>query len=429
MAITYFVVRILEVFEIEQSWQLEVATQQRLQAQQEALESQRQAREEIERWSRQLEDVVNTIAMAISQPLDLKEMLDIALRKALELTGLEAGVVYLVNEQTHELALITHRGLSQRFIQGVERMKFDEGITGRAARSGEPIVVENISKDPRLTRMVVKEEGLPFLASVPLKSKDRVLGIMNLASKSRRPFTPQEVTLLTAIGQQIGVAIENARLHQQVRHLATVEERDRLARELHDRLAQALGYLNVKASITDELLSNGQINQAQASLLELKEIAKETYTDVREAIFSLRTTALSGLGLPSTLQEYLAEYRAHYGVDARLMVDNESLTEFPADVGIQIIRIIQEALTNIRKHAGASKAWVRFEQEGDRARISVEDDGQGFDPAQVTGEGRQYFGLQIMRERAESVGGSLELDSRAGQGTRVVIRLPLTPGG
>ena len=429
LAIAYFVVRILEVFEIEQSRQLEVATQQRFQAQQEALESQRQAREEIERWSKQLEDVVNTIAMAISQPLELKEMLDVALRKVLELTGLEAGGVFLIDDRAQELTLVVQHGLSQRLIQGIERMKFGEGLAGRAASSGEPIVVENLSEDPRLISMVTKEEGFRFHASVPLKSRGRVLGIMGLASKNYRQFSPQEVTLLTAIGQQIGVAIENARLHQQVRHLATVEERDRLARELHDRLAQALGYLNVKASITDELLSGGQINQAQASLLEMKEIAKETYTDVREAIFSLRTTASSGLGLLATLQEYLAEYRAHYGVDARLVVDDESLAEFPADVEIQIIRIIQEALTNVRKHAGASKAWVRFEQHGDRIRISVEDDGQGFDPAQVTGEGQRYFGLQIMRERAESVGGDLELDSRPGKGTRLVIRVPLTPRG
>ena len=429
LAIAYFVVRILEVFEIEQSRQLEVATQQRFQAQQEALESQRQAREEIERWSKQLEDVVNTIAMAISQPLELKEMLDVALRKVLELTGLEAGGVFLIDDRAQELTLVVQHGLSQRLIQGIERMKFGEGLAGRAASSGEPIVVENLSEDPRLISMVTKEEGFRFHASVPLKSRGRVLGIMGLASKNYRQFSPQEVTLLTAIGQQIGVAIENARLHQQVRHLATVEERDRLARELHDRLAQALGYLNVKASITDELLSGGQINQAQASLLEMKEIAKETYTDVREAIFSLRTTASSGLGLLATLQEYLAEYRAHYGVDARLVVDDESLAEFPADVGLQIIRIIQEALTNVRKHAGASKAWVRFEQHGDRVRISVEDDGRGFDPAQVAGEGRRYFGLQIMRERAESVGGDLELDSRPGKGTRLVIRVPLTPRG
>jgi len=429
LAITYFVVRILEVFKIEQSRKLEGATQQRFQAQQEALESQRQAREEIERWSKQLEDVVNTIAMAISQPLELKEMLDIGLRKALELTGLEVGAVFLVDERAKELTLVAHRGVSQRIVQDLEGLKFGEGLAGRAARSGEPIFVENLSEDSRLTSTVIKDGGFRFSATVPLKCKGRMLGIMNLTTKSRRPFTSQEVTLLTAIGQQIGVAIENARLYQQVRNLATLEEQGRLARELHDNLSQTLGYLNLKASITGDLLSSGQINQAQASLLELKQIARETYTDVREGIFNLRATASSlESGFLPALREYLAEYRAHYGVDARLVVDNEPLPGFPADVRIQLLRIIQEALTNVRKHAGASKAWVRFEQDGGRVRISVEDDGQGFDPAQVMEEGQRYFGLQIMHERAESVGGDLVLDSRPGQGTRVVIWVPLTPG-
>jgi signal transduction histidine kinase len=428
LAITYFIVRILEVFEIEQNRQLEVATQQRFQAQQETLEAGRQAREEIEQWSKQLEDVINTIATAISQPLELKEMLDVALRKVLELTGLEVGTVFLADDRARELTLVAYQGLSQRHIQDLRRIKFGEGLVGRVAGSGEPIVVENLSEDPRLISKVTKEEEIRYSANVPLKSKGRVLGIMGLASKNYRQFSPQEVTLLTAIGQQIGVAIENARLYQRVRSLAAEEERGRLAREMHDNLAQTLGYLNLKASITEKRLSSGQIAQAQASLLELKQIAGEAYTDARETIFSLRTTASSELGLLPTLREYLAEYRAHYGVDAQLVVDNESLPEFPADVGIQIICIIQEALTNVRKHAGASRAWVRFEQDGDRVRISVEDDGQGFDPAQVAGEGQRYFGLQIMRERAESVGGDLELDSRPGKGTRLVIRVPLTPG-
>lgn len=176
------------------------------------------------------------------------------------------------------------------------------------------------------------------------------------------------------------------------------------------------------------MLARGETDQVQASLLELKGIAKETYTDVREAIFNLRATVSSGPGLLLTLQEYLAEYRAHYGVDARLVAGDESAVELPADVGIQVIRIIQEALTNVRKHASASKAWVRFEQTGGQVRITVEDDGRGFDPARVVGGGRQHFGLQIMRERAESVGGSLELDSRPDQGTQVVVQVPFASG-
>jgi GAF domain-containing protein len=240
LAIAYFVVRILRVFEIEQARQLEAAARQSFQAQQEALEAQCRACEEIGRWNERLQDVVSTIALAINQPLELKEMLNIALHKALELTGLEVGVVFLVNDRAEELTLVAHHGLSQRIIQDLQGLKFDQGLAGRAARSGEPIVIENFSEDPRPISMAAKEEGFRFHASVPLKSKDRVLGIMSLTSKVRRPFTPQEVTLLTAIGQQIGVAIENVRLYEQVQSIAALEERGRIGRELHDGLAQMI---------------------------------------------------------------------------------------------------------------------------------------------------------------------------------------------
>jgi len=429
LAITFFVVRVLRVFEIEQRRQLEMATQQHLQAQQEALETQRQAREEIERWSAQLEDVVNTIAMAISQPLELKEILDIALRKALELTGLEAGTVYLVDDRAEELTLVAHHGLSQRVIQGVDGMKIGEGLTGRAAGSGELIVVENVSEDPRLTRMVIKKEGFQFQASVPLKSKDRVLGVITMVSKGRRPFIPQEVNILTAIGQQIGIAIENARLNEQLQSIAALEERDRIGRELHDGLAQVLGYMHLKSKAVEGLLSSGQMAQAQAELHEIQEVAREAYGDVRESILGLRTTITPSAGLIPTLTEYLHKFSRQSGISARLVMGDDAKMEFAPAAEIQLLRIIQEALTNIRKHSQASRAWVRFEADAEGAVITVEDDGRGFDPSRIGQDGQEHFGLQTMRERAESVGGVVQISTQPGQGTRLTVQLPLSRRG
>jgi len=424
LAIAYFIVRTLAVFEIERGRQLEVATRQRFQAQQEALEAQRQAREEVEQWSEQLEDAVNTIAMAISQPLELKEVLGIALRKVLELTGLEAGAVYLVDDRAEELTLVAHHGLSQRVVQGVDRMKFDEGLTGRAARSEEPIVVENVSEDPRLTRMVIKEEGFQFQASVPLKSKDRVLGVITMVSRGRRPFRPQEVTILTAIGQQIGVAIENARLYERVQGMAALEERGRIGRELHDGLAQVLAYLHLQSKAAEGLLSSGQIAQAQAELQGMQEVAQEAYGDVRESILGLRTTITPSEGLIPTLTEYFDKFSQQSGINARLVIGDDTDVKFVPVVEIQLLRIIQEALANIRKHSGASRAWVRFEADEAGAVITIEDDGQGFDPSRIWQDRQEHFGLQTMRERAESVGGTLHILTQPGQGVRMTVQLP-----
>jgi signal transduction histidine kinase len=130
------------------------------------------------------------------------------------------------------------------------------------------------------------------------------------------------------------------------------------------------------------------------------------------------------VGLLPTLQEYLAEYRTHYGLDAHLVVEGDGSVELTSEVASQLLRIIQEALTNVRKHSGAKSVRVCCREDQDQICINIEDDGRGFYPGE-TDEAQQHFGLQIMRERAESVGGSLELESQPGQGTRVVVRMPL----
>jgi nitrate/nitrite-specific signal transduction histidine kinase len=364
----------------------------------------------------------------ISASLEPGQVLDAVAKAARQVLGADIGVVGLLDEERREVSVKAMAGTRTEMLRDL-RVPVKGEVSGSLLASGQPLIVEEFGRD-LLTphaRDLIAVEGVVSFLGVPLKRGERLLGLVGVMTRQRRRFSQDDAQLLMRLASQVVVAIENARLYQQVRHMTALEERDRLAREIHDHLAQSLGYLNVKASITDELLSGGQMAQAQASLHEMREVARETYTDVREAIFSLRETVLPGLGLLPSLREYLAEYRTYYGVEARLEVDDESLTQVPAHVGIQIIRIVKEALTNVRKHAGASKAWVRFEGDGDWTRIIVEDDGQGFDPVQIRGEGQRYFGLQIMRERAESVGGSLELDSWPGRGTRAVIHVPHTP--
>ncbi len=127
------------------------------------------------------------------------------------------------------------------------------------------------------------------------------------------------------------------------------------------------------------------------------------------------------------MREYLNEYRSDYGLDTRLVADADEIQLSP-EVEAQVFRIVQEALTNVRKHAQASRAWIRFERDDGLCCITIEDDGQGFDPDQATWDSQRHFGLQIMPERARNVGGSLELDSHPGKGTRVLIRVPLSSG-
>jgi signal transduction histidine kinase len=425
-AIAYFVVRILQVFEMERRRQLDLAIQERFQVQTEALAAQERACVEIERWSASMADMVHTVSSAISQPVSLEETMQIVLRETIGLAGLESGAVFLLDDGEAVLHLVAHEALPEWVAGHLAEVKVGDGLAGWVAQAGELLIIDDIAHDPR-PFVPRGEEVVRFYVGVPLKAHGKVVGVMNVSSPEQHELSAQQVVLLVAVGQQLGVAIENSRLYQRIRYLATTEERSRLAREIHDNLSQLLGYLNLKATSAEQLLANGQTAQARDALVEVKRIAQDAYADARETIFSLRATAFDS-GLLPALKEYLNDYWTYYGLRADLSIDDPSLAEFPADVGIQVSCIIQEALTNVRKHAGATRVWLRFEPRGSEVQITIKDNGRGFDPVQNTAIGGLRFGLSIMRERAESVGGRLGLDSQPGEGTRVVVWMPRPTG-
>lgn len=380
------------------------------------IETQRSAREALTLYQ---------LGAAVSSSLELDQVLQAVAKGAREALAGDIGLVGLQDAEHQELVLEAMAGAHSADWCGL-RIPLKQL---RAITLAEPVSLAERPSD--LAEPLVRlwdAEHITSVLAVPLLRGETPHGIVAVLTRARRAFVAEEIRLLARLAQQVVVAIENARLYQQVRHLAVLEERDRLAREMHDDLAQALGYLNLKASITSDLLLQGEAEQARTSLLEMKQIARTVYTDTREAIFSLRNTVTSGADLLPMLREYLAEYRTHYGLDTRLVVEDASLVEFPTDLAVQLSRIIQEGLTNIRKHAQATRAWVRFEREGHQARIVVEDNGRGFDSTTAPAGGEEHFGLEIMHERAQSFGGSVELESEIGRGTRVVIRAPIPPG-
>ncbi len=216
---------------------------------------------------------------------------------------------------------------------------------------------------------------------------------------------------------------EQEQVVHKARQVAMLEERQRLAREIHDQLAQAIGYMHLQVAAVADLLNAGQMEEARAALEALKRHARETYVDVRESIFNLRVHGLSQQGFLPTLRQYLAEYQTHYGIAITFEAEAESLADVPLAVATQAIRIIQEALSNVRKHAQTRAARVQVARKGECMHIVVEDQGVGFEPECQAASGR-LFGLQIMRERAAAIGGTLEIQSTPGQGTRVVLHVP-----
>lgn len=224
--------------------------------------------------------------------------------------------------------------------------------------------------------------------------------------------------------RSVGIT-QNITAHKQAevseRMLAEMRERNRLAQELHDTVAQALGYLNLKINMAYTSMAGHDVEAAKSHLAELKSIISETYTDVREEIFYLRAKALSDLSFMELLERYIDKYRRFYNLEIQHIQEADpAMFEFPAEVTSQLIRTIQEALINIRKHAHVSTAIIRLGQDAGQLCISIEDEGRGFDLDRIKGQNNS-FGLQIMRERVESVGGRLAVETTPGQGVCITL--------
>jgi signal transduction histidine kinase len=196
---------------------------------------------------------------------------------------------------------------------------------------------------------------------------------------------------------------------------------------MHDGLAQARGYLHFRLKTLEDRLEGGGQSPGSAELAEMRMAAGKAFEEVRQSIFGLRTMVSRSLGLIPTLTEYLHEFSAQHGIQVDLQVQEDRTPRFSSGEETQLVRIIQEALTNIRKHAAATRAVIRFGMRDEHWEVTVQDNGRGFEPEPIRGLGVRGFGLQTMRERAEGLGGSLEIESHPGEGTKVTVRLPGPP--
>jgi signal transduction histidine kinase len=261
--------------------------------------------------------------------------------------------------------------------------------------------------------------------AVPLRVGNRLIGCFCVSSALPRRFTEREIHLVKGFSDQAALAIRNAQKYDPTGSRAVVGERERLAREMHDTLAQVLGFVNVKGQTLRELLDQGRTADAVEQLDQLTDLSQQLYADVREAILGLRTGVSPEKSLLPALAEYVQAYAAQSGIDARLVVrDGAGDLDLAPAVELQLIRIVQESLTNIRKHAQARHAVVRFSRVDGQVQMQIEDDGCGFDPAHIPRGARPQFGLQSMRERAESVGCTFAVISRPGAGAQVRVGVP-----
>lgn len=236
-----------------------------------------------------------------------------------------------------------------------------------------------------------------------------------------------QLYLVHDVTEQRGV---QERLLEQQQALTRLTEREHLARDLHDGVGQVLGFVSMQAQAVRKRLADGEAERADAMLVRLAEVAQQAHGDVRELILSLKSGPPAGQwSLAANLAALLGDFQRRYGVRIDLGASEQHPDVLNPDAGVQVLRVVQEALSNARRHADVDRVRVRVEGAGDRVRITVEDDGVGFDAVRAEVDPERQFGLSIMRERMGEIGGTLEVDSSPGQGTRVTIEAPVLAAG
>jgi two-component system, NarL family, sensor kinase len=369
--------------------------------------------------------ILNAIAEGLNRAVDLREALQTALGLVAELLGLRAGWVWLLDEETGEEVLAAAQHLPPVLRDEPERM------TGscyclRTFRAGDMRGAANVNvvECSRLDDAVEGTEGLAYHASIPLYAGEKRLGMLNVASENWRELTPAELQLLYTIGYQVGIAVERARLHERAALLATAEERTRLARELHDSLAQSLSAVTLHLEAADEVVRRAP-EQAQEKIEEALRLTREALAETRRVVHDLRAGALQGKSLPQALRELGASYARTYGVKVAVTAAGPAHRLTP-HLEAGLFRIAQEALTNAVRHAEATQVRIRLTIGGQRVVLSVKDDGRGFEVDRLlTREGSGGFGLTGMIERTRLLGGRLQVESEPGEGTRIRVTVPL----
>ncbi|MBI5081737.1 MAG: GAF domain-containing sensor histidine kinase [Chloroflexi bacterium] len=326
----------------------------------------------------------------------------------------QAGGIFLFDETTQTWMCRARYGLGETLAD--PRFNLGLRLARQTLATHQPIIFSDLDS-PR-------DHDLLGAAAIPLATEGLTFGAIFLGAKRRRTFTEKHAELLMTMAHQIALAIRHGQLHEQLGRMAVLEERYRLSREIHDGLAQTLSYLGLQAERVESLINGGRSETASQEIGEMRQSIRAAYLDAREAIDGLRLSVESPNSIAKRFAEYIAEFSRQSGIAAQFIATPNDLT-VDAGIGLQLLRIVQEALTNIRKHAQAQNVEVQMNVLADELELTITDNGRGFPDSAQSNRVHHGHGLTIMRERAESLHGSLTVATGKGQGTHLVVMIPL----
>jgi nitrate/nitrite-specific signal transduction histidine kinase len=363
---------------------------------------------------------LNAVAAVVSQSLDLERILEDALGEIMADLGFEAGVAFMLPDKegdADEIRLVASRNLPAGALATI-RSRPPEDLEQRLTKlKGQPATLPIDSLSDEL-QALLEPAGWRSAVQIPVNAKGTVFGALMLFTRRELDSSPEQLSSLAALGNQIGMAVDNARLYEHAEESAAAAERNRLARDLHDAVSQTLFSVSLIAEVLPRIYARDPVQGAR-QLDELRQLTRGALAEMRTLLLELRPAALAEANLSDLLKQ-LGEAvtgRARIPVEVR----TEDTSTLPTDVRVALYRIAQEALNNVAKHSGATTATVSLSSErepGGELGLAIRDNGTGFDS---TAAGTAQFGLGIMKERAEAIGASLTISSAPGQGTTVSV--------
>jgi len=346
--------------------------------------------------------------------LELEQVLQALVNVALDVLQADKSAILVLDRSVGRLVVRAANGFSP---ETLDKMSFDpgEGLVGQVVVTGEPAIVEDTWDAPHISERITDPEGIRSFMHVPIKTGGQIFGVFNVNYHRPRAFGETEQRLLIALAQRASLAIENAQLYEQAQYLATVEERQRLARELHDAVTQSLFSASLIAEVLNRLWEKNP-EEGKRRLDELRQLTRGALAEMRTLLLELRPTALMEAEVTELFRHLCDSFsgRALVQVDCSLDIE----CDLPADIKIAFYRIAQEALNNIAKHAQASRVEMSLNCQDERVRMVIRDDGRGFE---LEAAPIDHLGLGIMRERADQIGAELEISTRPAGGTQVRV--------
>ncbi len=367
--------------------------------------------------TRELSALYDVTAVA-SESLPLETLLEKLLERVLAAMQSDMGYIHLLDETGTVLELVVQKGVSAELARQAKSISVGEGLVGWIFEHGDPLLIPDLNADPR-TAGIPYQKDLVY-AGVPMQAGGQVLGVLSVFSRKEHLLNVEEVALLATVADQVAVAVENSRLHRQAERAAVVEERERLARELHDSVTQLLYSVTLFAGAGQRMARAGTLEDPETYLAELGDVAQQALKEMRLLVYELRPPALEQEGLVRALQRRLEAVEQRAGMEAHLVV--EDVINLSGELEEGFYRIAQEALNNALKHASATTVTVRLKQKDKTTTLAVIDNGRGFDPHAAIEAGG--MGISGIKERAARLGGTLSILSTPDEGSTVQIEVP-----